>query len=110
METTPEIQAPAPAPVAVEVPVQVQPPVQASTSFEDGGALENKAPSKWKAVDILILSLWIVLPIYGILYYRKAIQKLDEQPTVDEFDNMTGDIEEVKYNLQKALGKKYQKT
>ena len=36
--------------------------------------------------------------------------EVTEQPTADEFDNMSGDIEEIKYNVQKALGKKYQKT
>jgi len=50
------------------------------------------------------------LSIYGIFYYRKAIKKLDEQPNADEFENMSGDIEEVKYNVKKALGKKYETT
>jgi len=50
----------------------------------------------------------IVMAIYGIVYYRKAIKSLDETPTLEEFDNMAGDVEEVKLNVKKALGKKYQ--
>jgi hypothetical protein len=50
------------------------------------------------------------LSVYGIFYYRKAIKKLDEQPTAEEYENMSGDIDEVKYNLKKALGKKYETT
>jgi hypothetical protein len=60
--------------------------------------------------DIVISALLVALSVYGIFYYRKAIKKLDEQPSSEEFDTMSGDIEEVKYNLQKALGRKYQKT
>ena len=99
------------APVAT-VPVTAvapQPTPQPSPQvIEEGGAFEGK--TKWRMVDILIMSLWIIVPIYGIIYYRKAIKKLDEQPTTDEFDNMVGDIEEVKYNVKKALGGKYKNT
>ena len=76
--------------------------------MEEGGAFEGK--TKWRMVDILIISLWIIVPIYGIVYYRKAIKKLEDQPTSEEFDNMIGDIEEVKYNVKKALGGKYKNT
>jgi hypothetical protein len=102
---TPVAPTPTPAPVVAPTPAPAPTP-----TYEDGGAFENKAKASWKMVDILIMALWIVVPIYGIMYYRKAIKKLDEQPSADEFDNMTGDIEEIKYNVQKALGKKYQKT
>lgn len=111
---TPEISTPTqvtpPAPV-VEAP-QPTAPEATSSGFENGGAFEGKTPisGKYKMVDIFIMALWIVVPIYGIVYYRKAIKKLDEQPSVDEFDNMSGDIDEVKYNLKKALGKKYEIT
>ena len=60
--------------------------------------------------DIVISALLITLSVYGIFYYRKAIKKLDEQPTAEEYENMSGDIDEVKYNLKKALGKKYETT
>lgn len=99
----------APAPVATpvaEAPQSVAPP----QSLGDGGVFEGRTNSKWKMVDILIMSLWIIVPIYGIIYYRKAIKKLDEQPTAEEFDNMVEDIEEVKYNVKKTLGGKYKNT
>lgn len=99
----------APVATAPATPVAPQPtPQPAPQVMEEGGAFEGK--TKWRMVDILIMSLWIIVPIYGIIYYRKAIKKLDEQPTTDEFDNMVGDIEEVKYNVKKALGGKYKNT
>ena len=98
----------APTPVATPVASVASQPTPAPQTYEDGGAFEGK--TKWKMVDILIMSLWIIVPIYGIIYYRKAIKKLEDQPTADEFDNMIGDIEEVKYNVKKALGGKYKNT
>lgn len=111
-EVTVATPTPTPAPaVATPTPAPAPAATPASTpTYEEGGAFEGKAKGSWKMVDILIMALWIVVPIYGIMYYRKAIKKLDEQPSADEFDNMSGDIEEIKYNVQKALGKKYQKT
>jgi hypothetical protein len=107
---TPEIQAPIQQ-IAPPAPAVEAPPAS-SASFEDGGAFENKttASGKFKMVDILIMALWIVVPIYAITYYRKAIKKLDEQPTSEDFDNMSGDIDELKYNVKKNLGKKYELT
>jgi len=112
MEAEVTVATPTPTPTptpAVATPTPAVAPTPTPT-FEEGGAFEGKAKGSWKMVDILIMALWIVVPIYGIMYYRKAIKKLDEQPSADEFDNMSGDIEEIKYNVQKALGKKYQKT
>lgn len=96
------------APVTAVAPQPTPSPQPSPQVIEEGGAFEGK--TKWRMVDILIMSLWIIVPIYGIIYYRKAIKKLDEQPTTDEFDNMVGDIEEVKYNVKKALGGKYKNT
>jgi hypothetical protein len=59
--------------------------------------------------DIVISGLLIVLSIYGIVYYRKAIKTLDEQVTPEEFDNMAGMVDEHDVNLKKALGSKYKK-
>jgi hypothetical protein len=102
----------APAPV-VQMPqsvVQMPQSVEPTQSLEDVGVFEGRTNSKWKMVDILIMSLWIIVPIYGIIYYRKAIKKLDEQPTTEEFGNIVEDIEEVKYNVKKTLGDKYKNT
>lgn len=104
--TTP---APATAPAPEVANVTYQAPAS-TPQMETGGAMESIAKPKMNIKDIVISALLIVVSIYGIFYYRKAIKKLDEQPSAEEFDNMSGDIEEVKYNLQKALGRKYQKT
>lgn len=104
--TTP---APATSPAPEVANVTYQAPASTS-SMENGGAMETITKPKMNIKDIIISGFLIALSIYGIFYYRKAIKKLDEQPSSEEFDNMSADIDEVKYNLQKALGKKYQKT
>jgi hypothetical protein len=106
-QTTPpvEVSAPAPAPVVASTPA---PTIE--TSYEDGGAMGSITSGKMNIKDIVISALLVTLSVYGIFYYRKAIKKLDEQPTADEFENMSGDIDEVKYNVKKALGKKYETT
>lgn len=107
-QTTPPVEAtstPAPAPVVESTPA---PTVE--TSYSDGGAMGSITSGKMNIKDIVISALLITLSVYGIFYYRKAIKKLDEQPTAEEYENMTGDIDEVKYNLKKALGKKYETT
>ena len=104
--TTP---APATAPAPEVANVTYQAPAS-TPQMETGGAMESIAKPKMNIKDIVISALLVSLSIYGIFYYRKAIKKLDEQPSAEEFDNMSGDIEEVKFNLQKALGRKYQKT
>lgn len=107
-QTTPPVEAtstPAPAPVVESTPA---PTVE--TSYSDGGAMGSITSGKMNIKDIVISALLVTLSVYGIFYYRKAIKKLDEQPTAEEYENMTGDIDEVKYNLKKALGKKYETT
>lgn len=107
-QTTPPVEAtstPAPAPVVESTPA---PTVE--TSYSDGGAMGSITSGKMNIKDIIISALLITLSVYGIFYYRKAIKKLDEQPTAEEYENMSGDIDEVKYNLKKALGKKYETT
>jgi hypothetical protein len=60
---------------------------------------------------LLVFGLLIAFSVYGITYYRKAIAKLNEdQKPNDEFLNLVDDVEEVKYNVKKALGKKYSTT
>jgi hypothetical protein len=105
--TAPTTPAPATAPAPEVANVTYQAP---TPQMETGGAMETITKPKMNIKDIVISALLVALSIYGIFYYRKAIKKLDEQPTTDEIDDMSGDIEEVKFNLQKAMGKKYQKT
>ena len=99
---TPEV-ASAPAPVATPAPAPAPIP-----QMESGGATESIMKPKMNVKDMVLSGLLIVMAIYGIVYYRKAIKNLDETPTLEEFDNMAGDVEEVKLNVKKALGKKYQ--
>ena len=104
--TTP---APATAPAPEVANVTYQAPAS-TPQMETGGAMETITKPKMNIKDIVISALLITLSVYGIFYYRKAIKKLDEQPTAEEYENMSGDIDEVKYNLKKALGKKYETT
>lgn len=101
---TPEV-APAPAPVATPAPAPAPAPVP---QMESGGATDSIMKPKMNIKDMVLSGLLMVMAIYGIVYYRKAIKNLDETPTLEEFDNMAGDVEEVKLNVKKALGKKYQ--
>ena len=61
--------------------------------------------------SLLLFGLLVAFSIYGITYYRKAIQKMneDKKPN-EEFLNLVDDVEEVKYNVKKALGQKYSTT
>jgi hypothetical protein len=106
-QTTPPVETSTPAPPPV---VETTPAPTVETSYSDGGAMGSITSGKMNIKDIVISALLVTLSIYGIFYYRKAIKKLDEQPTAEEYENMNGDIDEVKYNLKKALGKKYETT
>ena len=105
--TAPTTPAPATAPAPEVANVTYQAP---TPQMETGGAMETITKPKMNIKDIVISALLVTLSVYGIFYYRKALKKLDEQPTADQFANMNGDIEELQYNLKKALGKKYQAT
>jgi hypothetical protein len=98
---TPEV-APAPAPVVAPAPAP-------APQMADGGAMDSVAKPKMNTKDIIISLLLITVSIYGIVYYRKAIKTLDEQITPEEFDNMSGMVDEHDVNLKKALGSKYKK-
>jgi len=100
---TPEV-APAPAPTPAPVSVAPAPAPQ----MESGGATDSIMKQKMNIKDMVLSGILIVMAIYGIVYYRKAIKSLDDTPTLEEFDNMAGDVEEVKQNVKNALGKKYQ--
>ena len=60
--------------------------------------------------SLLVFGLLIAFSIYGITYYRKAIAKLNDKKPTDDFLNLVDDVEEVKYNVKKALGKRYSAT
>jgi hypothetical protein len=108
METEVAVAPVAPAPVAVApvAPAPVAPSGGGDDVFESMG---SQKPMDFKS--LLVFGLLIAFSVYGITYYRKAIAKLNEdQKPNDEFLNLVDDVEEVKYNVKKALGKKYSTT
>jgi hypothetical protein len=108
METEVAVAPVAPAPVAVApvAPAPVAPSGGGEDVFESMG---SQKPMDFKS--LLVFGLLIAFSIYGITYYRKAIAKLSEEKKPnDEFLNLVDDVEEVKYNVKKAMGNKYSKT
>ncbi len=105
--TTPEVAStPAPAPVQP----QVAPTTPAPTpQMSEGGAVDSVTSGKMNWKDIAISIVVIAVGVLGAIYYRKAIKKLDDQVTGEEFDNLAGKVDEHDVNLKKALGTKYKK-
>jgi hypothetical protein len=100
---TPEVAAaPVVAPVAAPTPAP-------APQMAEGGAIDSMTSGKMNWKDILISVIIIGVGFYGIYYYRKAIKKLDDQVTGEEFDNLAGKVDEHDANLKKALGNKYKK-
>lgn len=97
--------APAPAPA----PAQTYTPTPSGGSDDVFENIGSQKPMDLKS--LLVFGLLIAFSIYGITYYRKAIAKLnDDKKPNDDFLNLVDDVEEVKYNVKKALGKKYSAT
>jgi uncharacterized protein with LGFP repeats len=100
--------------VAPVAPVQTVAPVQSVAPTSGGGddVFENMGSQKpMDLKSVLLFGLLIAFSIYGITYYKKAIQKMNEEKKPnDEFLNLVDDVEEVKYNVKKALGKRYSTT
>jgi len=108
METEVSVAPVAPAPVAPApvAPAPVAPSGGGDDVFESMG---SQKPMDFKS--LLVFGLLIAFSVYGITYYRKAIAKLNEdQKPNDDFLNLVDDVEEVKYNVKRALGKKYSTT
>jgi hypothetical protein len=105
----------APAPATPEVtPTPAPAPVVASTpaptpQMAEGGAVDNMTSGKMNWKDIAISIVVIAVGVLGTIYYRKAIKKLDDQVSGEEFDNLAGKVDEHDVNLKRALGNKYKK-
>jgi hypothetical protein len=103
------------APVAT-APVATAPVATAPVAPTLGGGGDDvfESMGSQKPMDLkslLVFGLLIAFSIYGITYYRKAIAKLnDNKKPNEDFLNLVDDVEEVKYNVKKALGKKYTTT
>lgn len=111
METEVAVAPVAPAPVEV---TPVAPVAPAPVAPSGGGDDVFESMGSQKPMDLkslLVFGLLIAFTVYGITYYRKAIAKLNEEKTPsDDFLNLVDDVEEVKYNVKKALGNKYSTT
>ena len=111
MEASVEVGTPAPAPAPAVTPQPAPAPAPAVTpQMETGGFMENVTKPKMKFVDLFIAGLLIATQIYLIVDTRRRIKKENEMPSREEFDNFVDDLNEVKYNVQKQLGRKYIKT
>ena len=105
-----EVGTVAPVATAPVAPAPVTPVVSTSGGGDDVfESMSSQKPMDLKS--LLLFGLLVAFSIYGITYYRKAIQKMneDKKPN-EEFLNLVDDVEEVKYNVKKALGNKYSKT
>lgn len=100
---TPEV-APAPAPVVAPAPMTAPTP-----QMSEGGAMDSMTSGKMNWKDIVISVVVIAVGVLGAMYYRKAIKKLDDQVTGEEFDTLASKVDEHDANLKKALGTKYKK-
>jgi len=102
----------APVATAPVAPAPVAPAPVASTSGGGDDVFESMGSQKpMDLKSLLVFGLLIAFSIYGITYYRKAIAKLnDDKKPNEDFLNLVDDVEEVKYNVKKALGKKYSTT
>ena len=103
VSTTP-VSTPAPAPA----PAPVAQPATETASSGSSDVFESMTEKPLDFKSLLLIALLAGFSIYGIVYYKKAIQKLNEdsKPS-DEYSNLVDDLEEVKYNVKKALGKNY---
>lgn len=90
--------------------IEVTPSAESTTDTSSNvfEKMSNEKPMDMKT--IFIFSLIIVASIYSIVYHRKAIKKLEESVKTDDFLNLVDDVEEIKYNVKKAMGKRYKTT
>jgi hypothetical protein len=108
METEVAVAPVATAPVA-PAPVATAPVAPSGGGDDVFESMGSQKPMDFKS--LLVFGLLIAFSVYGITYYRKAIAKLNEdQKPNDDFLNLVDDVEEVKYNVKKAMGKKYSTT
>jgi hypothetical protein len=108
METEVAVAPVATAPVA-PAPVATAPVAPSGGGDDVFESMGSQKPMDFKS--LLVFGLLIAFSVYGITYYRKAIAKLNEEKKPnDDFLNLVDDVEEVKYNVKKAMGKKYSTT
>jgi hypothetical protein len=95
---TPEVQAPAATAPSAEISGDnIEMP-----SFEKGGKLLDDL--RW--VNIITSAVLISASLYAIYYFKKSIVKMKEEEEED-YDELYGEVQEVKTNLKRLMGKKY---
>lgn len=105
METSPMTP---PAPATPPMQPAAQPPMPSpGPTLNEGGPIDNITKGKMNYKDIVISVGLIVLTVWGIVYYRRGLKKLDEQPDADEFDMLSERVKTIETNLKRAMGKKY---
>jgi hypothetical protein len=93
--------------VATAPTVQTSIPPTIETSYSEGGALGSITNGKMNIKDIVIGALLITMSIYVIVSSRKTMQKLDEQLSNEEIDDIYARLDEHEENLKRAMGKNY---
>jgi hypothetical protein len=77
-------------------------PSETSSNFEEGGEL--KKGGEYSLVYLLTFALLISASAYSIYYHRQAMNKLMD----DDNDELKRQVREVKTNLKKLMGNKYE--
>jgi hypothetical protein len=99
VEITPTVE------VAPSVSPTVEPtPTQIPVSLEMGDEIEKGG--KFELASYLLMVGFLGASLYSIYYYRQALNKLNEKSGDDVIKT---ELSEVKYNLKKLMGKKYEK-
>lgn len=89
--------------------IQTQPVVETTypdNSFASGGEVQGSS-SGYRLIYYLMFGLFIAAPLYSIYYHRQALQKLHNEDDSTE-NNIKKDITELKRNLKRLMGNKYE--
>lgn len=105
LQTVPALEA-TPAPAAVQAPAPVE--AAPAPSYNEG-AIETVANSALDLKTVLLIGLLSAMAIYSILASKKILEEQEsERVKAEEFDAIGEEIDELKMNLKKAMGAKYQ--
>jgi hypothetical protein len=98
VEITPTVE------VAPSVSPTVEPtPTQIPVSLEMGDEIEKGG--KFELASYLLMVGFLGASLYSIYYYRQALNKLNEK---EDDSILKNEIGEIRYNLKKIMGKKYE--
>jgi 3-oxoacyl-ACP reductase-like protein len=105
LQSVPNLEATsAPAPAPAPAPV-----VESAPAPSNEGALEKVANSQLDLKTVLLIGLLSAMAIYSIIASKKILEEQEgERVKAEEFDALGDEIDELKMNLKKAMGAKYQ--